>query len=136
MALRRIAGRDGLWRDERQSRAAVVHNAASGAEAPPRTLILRKRAVDGRRRQLVLRYLPGRVVILEEPASRADVTFDAHHELPDSRHVVHLDAHLAAGHVQVLGEQEHRLGYGIPYISIAAVYESLARATTVRNDCR
>lgn len=26
------------------------------------------------------------------------------------------------------------LGYGIPYISIAAVYESLARATTVRND--
>lgn len=28
------------------------------------------------------------------------------------------------------------LGYGIPYISIAAVYESLALATTVRNDCR
>lgn len=28
------------------------------------------------------------------------------------------------------------MGYGIPYISIAAVYESLARATTVRNDCR
>lgn len=27
-------------------------------------------------------------------------------------------------------------GYGIPYISIAAVYESLALATTVRNDCR
>ena len=27
-------------------------------------------------------------------------------------------------------------GYGMPYISIAAVYESLARATTVRNDCR
>ena len=27
-------------------------------------------------------------------------------------------------------------GYGIPYISIAVVYESLARATTVRNDCR
>lgn len=26
------------------------------------------------------------------------------------------------------------LGYGMPYISIAAVYESLARATTVRND--
>ena len=26
------------------------------------------------------------------------------------------------------------LGYGIPYISIAAVYESLAIATTVRND--
>ena len=27
-------------------------------------------------------------------------------------------------------------GYGIPYISTAAVYESLALATTVRNDCR
>lgn len=27
-------------------------------------------------------------------------------------------------------------GYGIPYISIAVVYESLALATTVRNDCR
>ena len=26
------------------------------------------------------------------------------------------------------------LGYGMPYISIAAVYESLAIATTVRND--
>lgn len=30
----------------------------------------------------------------------------------------------------------YRLGYGMPYISIAAVYESLALATTVRNDCR
>lgn len=28
------------------------------------------------------------------------------------------------------------MGYGMPYISIAAVYESLALATTVRNDCR
>lgn len=79
MALRRIAGRDGLWREERQPRAAVVQDTASGAEAPPRPFVLRKRAVDGRRRQLVLRYLPGRVVILEEPATRADVAADAHH---------------------------------------------------------
>lgn len=28
------------------------------------------------------------------------------------------------------------MGYGMPYISIAAAYESLALATTVRNDCR
>lgn len=28
------------------------------------------------------------------------------------------------------------MGYGIPYISIADVYESLALATTMRNDCR
>lgn len=37
-----------------------------------------------------------------------------------------------ARHDLYMGE----MGYGMPYISIAAVYESLALATTVRNDCR
>lgn len=39
-------------------------------------------------------------------------------------------------HDLVTDKNSRRTGYGMPYISIAAVYESLALATTVRNDCR
>ena len=39
-------------------------------------------------------------------------------------------------HDLVADKNSRRTGYGMPYISIAAVYESLALATTVRNDCR
>ena len=43
---------------------------------------------------------------------------------------------IAEVHDLVTDKNSRRTGYGMPYISIAAVYESLALATTVRNDCR
>ena len=43
---------------------------------------------------------------------------------------------IVEAHDLVTDKNSRRTGYGMPYISIAAVYESLALATTVRNDCR
>lgn len=61
---------------------------------------------------------------------KADVT---------SRFVGYLDAELvliSANELNLTRPYVFQRGYGIPYISIADVYESLALATTVRNDCR
>lgn len=46
------------------------------------------------------------------------------------------DILIVEAHDLVTDKNSRRTGYGMPYISIAAVYESLALATTVRNDCR
>ena len=43
---------------------------------------------------------------------------------------------IVEAHDLVTDKNSRRTVYGMPYISIAAVYESLALATTVRNDCR
>lgn len=67
------------------------------------------------------------------------ICLDCYKASVTSRLVGYLDAELVVGSAKELHLTRpfvFQRGYGMPYISIADVYESLALATTVRNDCR